>query len=116
FERAIDEVKRAKGTTSDLDLDADDMRGLVETFKGSVREQTGKDFPSDPREQMNLAIRAVFESWNAPRAVLYRRQERIPAALGTPVYVCAMVAANCGSGSGTGGTFARDPSTGQQGV
>ena len=116
FERAIDEVKRAKGTTSDLDLDADDMRGLVETFKGIVREQTGKDFPSDPREQMNLAIRAVFESWNAPRAVLYRRQERIPADLGTAVNVCAMVFGNCGMDSGTGVAFTRDPSTGQQGV
>ncbi len=116
FEHAIDEVKRAKGTTSDLDLDADDMRGLVDTFKGIVREQTGKDFPADPREQMNLAIRAVFESWNAPRAVLYRRQERIPADLGTAVNVCAMVFGNCGMDSGTGVAFTRDPSTGQQGV
>ncbi|GGM65806.1 pyruvate, phosphate dikinase [Thermopolyspora flexuosa] len=116
FEHAIDEVKRAKGTTSDLDLDADDMRALVDTFKGIVREQTGKDFPADPREQMNLAIRAVFESWNAPRAVLYRRQERIPADLGTAVNVCAMVFGNCGMDSGTGVAFTRDPSTGQQGV
>jgi pyruvate, phosphate dikinase len=116
FEHALDERKRAKGTTSDLDLDADDMRALVDAFKGIVRERTGREFPADPREQMDLAIRAVFDSWNSPRAVLYRRQERIPADLGTAVNVCAMVFGNCGMDSGTGVAFTRDPGTGHQGV
>ncbi len=116
FEHAIDSAKKAKGTTSDLDLDAGDLRALVETFKGIVREHTGRDFPQDPREQMDLAIRAVFDSWNADRAILYRRQERIPADLGTAVNVVAMVFGNLGMDSGTGVAFTRDPGTGQQGV
>jgi pyruvate,orthophosphate dikinase len=116
FEDAIDEAKRAKGTTSDLDLDADDLQRLVHVFKGIVRERTGADFPTDPREQMRMAIRAVFTSWNSPRAVLYRRQERIPADLGTAVNVCTMVFGNLGMDSGTGVAFTRDPGTGHQGV
>jgi pyruvate,orthophosphate dikinase len=116
FEHAIDEAKQAKGTTNDLDLDAGDLRGLVETFKGIVREHAGRDFPQQPREQMDLAIAAVFKSWNADRAILYRRQERIPADLGTAVNVVAMVFGNLGMDSGTGVAFTRDPGTGQQGV
>jgi pyruvate, orthophosphate dikinase len=116
FEQAIDAAKKAKGTTNDLDLDAGDLRGLVETFKGIVRDNTGRDFPQEPREQMDLAIKAVFDSWNAPRAILYRRQERIPADLGTAVNVVAMVFGNLGMDSGTGVAFTRDPGTGQQGV
>jgi pyruvate, orthophosphate dikinase len=116
FEHAIDEAKRAKGTKNDLDLDAADLRGLVETFKGIVREHAGRDFPQQPREQMDLAIGAVFKSWNADRAILYRRQERIPADLGTAVNVVAMVFGNLGMDSGTGVAFTRDPGTGQQGV
>src|SRR5262245_3085946 len=85
FEEAIEEAMRSKGTTDDLALDADDLRRLVDTYKGIVRERAGRDFPGDPREQMRLAINAVFDSWNAPRAILYRRQERIPADLGTAV-------------------------------
>src|SRR5437660_1552939 len=73
FEHAIDEAKKAKGTTSDLELNADDLRALVDTFKGIVRAQTGRDFPQDPREQMDMAVKAVFDSWNADRAILYRR-------------------------------------------
>ena len=88
----------------------------METFKGIVRDNTGRDFPQEPREQMDLAIRAVFDSWNAPRAILYRRQERIPADLGTAVNVVAMVFGNLGMDSGTGVAFTRDPGTGQQGV
>ncbi|MDU0220483.1 hypothetical protein RVS24_26280, partial [Escherichia coli] len=80
---ALDEAKRALGTESDLDLGADDLRALVERFKAIIKEETGNDFPQDPREQMDLAIRAVFESWNTDRARLYRRQERIPEDLGT---------------------------------
>ncbi len=116
FEHAIDAAKRAKGTENDLDLDAADLRQIVEIFKGIVREHAGRDFPQQPREQMDLAVRAVFESWNADRAILYRRQERIPADLGTAVNVVAMVFGNLGMDSGTGVAFTRDPSTGQQGV
>jgi pyruvate, orthophosphate dikinase len=116
FEHAIEEAKKAKGTKNDLDLDAGDLSKLVETFKGIVREHAGREFPQEPREQMDLAIGAVFESWNADRAILYRRQERIPADLGTAVNVVAMVFGNLGMDSGTGVAFTRDPGTGQQGV
>jgi pyruvate, orthophosphate dikinase len=116
FEHAIDAAKKAKGTTSDLDLDAGDLQGLVDTFKQIVKDATSRDFPQDPREQMNLAVEAVFNSWNADRAILYRRQERIPADLGTAVNVVAMVFGNLGMDSGTGVAFTRDPGTGQQGV
>jgi pyruvate, orthophosphate dikinase len=116
FEHAHDEAKKAKGTTSDLDLDAADLKQLTETFKGIVKSETGRDFPQDPREQMDLAVRAVFSSWNADRAVLYRRQERIPADLGTAVNVVTMVFGNLGPDSGTGVAFTRDPGTGQQGI
>jgi len=116
FEDAIDQAKRAKGTTNDLDLDAGDLNQLTERFKEIVREHTGRDFPQEPHEQMNLAIEAVFNSWNSGRAVLYRRQERIPADLGTAVNVVAMVFGNLGADSGTGVAFTRDPGTGQQGI
>ena len=116
FEHAIDEAKKAKGVRNDLDLDAGDLQNLVETFKGIVKAQAGRDFPQDPREQMDLAIKAVFNSWNADRAILYRRQERIPADLGTAVNVCSMVFGNLGMDSGTGVAFTRDPGTGAQGV
>jgi pyruvate, orthophosphate dikinase len=116
FEQAIDEAKKAKGTTDDLALDAEDMKALVETYKGIVKAQTGRDFPQEPREQMDMAVRAVFDSWNADRAILYRRQERIPADLGTAVNIVAMVFGNLGLDSGTGVAFTRDPGSGQQGV
>ena len=116
FEDAIDDLKARKGVTSDLDLDAADLAGLVDTFKTIVREATDAEFPTDPREQMRLAIEAVFKAWNAPRAVLYRRQERIPSDLGTAVNICSMVFGNLGMDSGTGVAFTRDPATGQQGV
>jgi pyruvate,orthophosphate dikinase len=116
FEDALDEAKKRRGTDSDLDLDENDLRTLVDTFKGIVREHSGRDFPADPREQMDLAVRAVFDSWNAPRAILYRRQERIPADLGTAVNVCSMVFGNLGMDSGTGVAFTRDPGSGQQGI
>jgi pyruvate,orthophosphate dikinase len=115
FSEALDEAKRAKGTDSDLDLDADDLRGVVETFKAIIKEQTGRDFPQDPREQMDLAISAVFDSWNTDRARLYRRQERIPEDLGTAVNVQAMVFGNFGMDSGSGVAFTRDPASGAQG-
>ncbi|GAA1751039.1 pyruvate, phosphate dikinase [Streptomonospora arabica] len=116
FDDAFEEVKRQKGVVGDLDLDAADHRKLVDVFKGIVAEHTGREFPADPREQMDLAVRAVFGSWNAPRAVLYRRQERIPVDLGTAVNVCAMVFGNLGMDSGTGVAFTRDPASGRQGV
>jgi pyruvate, orthophosphate dikinase len=116
FEQAIDAAKHAKGTKNDLDLDAGDMQALVDSFKAIVKDKTGRDFPQDPREQMDLAVRAVFNSWNADRAILYRRQERIPADLGTAVNIVAMVFGNLGMDSGTGVAFTRDPGTGQQGV
>lgn len=115
FSEALDEVKKAKGTDNDLDLDADDLRKVVETFKGIIRTETGRDFPQDPREQMDLAIRAVFDSWNTDRARLYRRQERIPEDLGTAVNVQAMVFGNFGMDSGSGVAFTRDPASGAQG-
>ncbi|MDF5757017.1 pyruvate, phosphate dikinase [Spongiactinospora sp. TRM90649] len=113
FEDALDELK---GGRDDLDLTAADFQRLVEVYKGIVREETGRDFPADPREQMRMAVEAVFESWNAPRAVLYRRQERIPADLGTAVNICTMVFGNRGMDSGTGVAFTRDPGSGHQGI
>jgi pyruvate,orthophosphate dikinase len=116
FEHALEDVKKAKGTTQDLDLDEGDLQALVTTFKGIVERETGAAFPQDPREQMDLATRAVFDSWNGERARLYRRQERIPADLGTAVNVCTMVFGNLGMDSGTGVAFTRDPGSGAQGV
>ncbi|MDX6225804.1 MAG: pyruvate, orthophosphate dikinase [Frankiales bacterium] len=116
FEHALEDLKKSKGTTNDLDLDADDFSTLIGTFKGIVSEYAGREFPQDPREQLDLAVRAVFDSWNGDRARLYRRQERIPADLGTAVNVCSMVFGNLGMDSGTGVAFTRDPSSGDQGV
>src|SRR5512146_2573573 len=116
FEHAIDAAKQAKGAASDTQLDADDLKKLTATFKDLVHKYAGREFPQDPREQLDLAVRAVFDSWNSDRAVLYRRQERIPADLGTAVSVVAMVFGNLGDDSGTGVAFTRDPGTGAQGV
>jgi pyruvate, orthophosphate dikinase len=116
FDDAFDEVKREQGTESDLDLDAENLQDVVERYKAIVREHTDRDFPQDPREQMDLAINAVFDSWNAERAILYRRRERIPSDAGTAVNVCSMVFGNLGMDSGTGVAFTRDPGSGEQGV
>ncbi|MFW3169362.1 pyruvate, phosphate dikinase [Geodermatophilus sp. CPCC 206100] len=116
FEHALDEVKREQGTESDLDLDAAHLEDVVRRFTAIVREQCGRDFPQDPREQMDLAINAVFDSWNSERAILYRRRERIPGDAGTAVNVVAMVFGNLGMDSGTGVAFTRDPGSGAQGV
>src|SRR5215471_17465334 len=96
FEHAIDSAKKAKGVSSDTDLTAEDLIDLVSTYKDIVREHANREFPQEPREQMDLAIKAVFDSWNADRAILYRRQERIPADLGTAVNIVAMVFGNLG--------------------
>ncbi|MFC0532584.1 pyruvate, phosphate dikinase [Phytohabitans kaempferiae] len=116
FEHALEEAKRARDTHNDLDLGADDLRALVDSYKKIFTKHTGREFPQDAREQLNLAICAVFESWHAERAILYRRQERIPADLGTAVNVVAMVFGNLGPDSGTGVAFTRDPASGTQGI
>ncbi|WP_328998369.1 pyruvate, phosphate dikinase [Kribbella sp. NBC_00709] len=116
FEDAIEAAKQAKDTHNDLDLDAGDLKALVETFKQAVHDHTGREFPQDPRTQLDLATEAVFRSWNSDRAILYRRQERIPTGLGTAVNICSMVFGNLGMDSGTGVAFTRDPSTGHPGV
>ena len=116
FSDALDKAKAMKGVDSDVDLDVHDLQLLVHTFKEIVHEQCGIDFPQHPREQLDLAIRAVFHSWNTDRARLYRRRERIPHDLGTAVNVCTMVFGNLGPDSGTGVAFTRDPSTGASGA
>ncbi|MEU6844337.1 pyruvate, phosphate dikinase [Streptomyces sp. NPDC046716] len=116
FEEELEKAKHAKKVTVDTDLDAADLKKLVTRFKKIVKTEAGRDFPQDPREQMDLAIKAVFESWNTDRAKLYRRQERIPGDLGTAVNVCSMVFGNLGPDSGTGVAFTRDPASGHQGV
>ncbi|MFC8224277.1 pyruvate, phosphate dikinase [Streptomyces sp. NPDC057287] len=116
FEEALEAAKEAKGVTVDVDLDAADLKKLVEEFKKIVTRDAGRDFPQDPRQQMDLAINAVFDSWNTDRAKLYRRQERIPGDLGTAVNICSMVFGNLGPDSGTGVAFTRDPASGHQGV
>ena len=116
FEHALEVAKKAKGTVNDLDLDEDDLKALLSEFKSIVLTHTGTEFPQDPRVQLDLATLAVFDSWNGDRARLYRRQERIPADLGTAVNVCSMVFGNLGMDSGTGVAFTRDPSSGAPGV
>jgi pyruvate,orthophosphate dikinase len=116
FEDALEKAKDAKKVTVDTELDAADLKKLVTRFKKIVKTEAGRDFPQDPREQMDLAIKAVFDSWNGERAKLYRRQERIPHDLGTAVNVCSMVFGNLGPDSGTGVAFTRDPASGHQGV
>jgi pyruvate,orthophosphate dikinase len=116
FDEALEGAKQARGSHNDLDLGTEDLKALVDAYKKIFSGHTGREFPQDPREQMDLAIRAVFDSWNAERAILYRRQERIPADLGTAVNVVAMVFGNLGADSGTGVAFTRDPGTGAKGV
>ncbi|CAL9553897.1 pyruvate, phosphate dikinase [Streptomyces althioticus] len=116
FEDALEAAKAAKKVTVDTELEAADLKKLVTKFKKIVKTECGRDFPQDPRDQMDLAIKAVFDSWNGERAKLYRRQERIPHDLGTAVNVCSMVFGNLGPDSGTGVAFTRDPASGHQGV
>jgi pyruvate, orthophosphate dikinase len=115
FEDALGEAKHAKGPNAqDTDLDADDLERLHGEFVRIYREHTGRDFPTDPREQMRLAVEAVFKSWNGRRAIDYRRQNKISDDLGTAVNIVAMVFGNRGSDSGTGVAFTRDPATGER--
>ncbi|MGH2653326.1 MAG: pyruvate, phosphate dikinase [Actinomycetota bacterium] len=117
FEEALEEAKEKKGPDAkDTDLDVTDLQNLVERFKHIVRDHAGRLFPSDPQEQLRMAIEAVFRSWNNERARTYRRQYKIPDDLGTAVNIVAMVFGNLGEDSGTGVAFTRDPATGAQGV
>ncbi|HYZ12476.1 MAG TPA: pyruvate, phosphate dikinase [Actinomycetota bacterium] len=115
FEHALERAKQAKGTNAqDTDLDADDLQRLHAEFLDIYRKHTGSEFPQDPRDQLRLAIEAVFKSWNGRRARDYRRQNKISDDLGTAVNVVAMVFGNRGEDSGTGVAFTRDPSTGEK--
>ncbi|MEX1209317.1 MAG: pyruvate, phosphate dikinase [Candidatus Nanopelagicales bacterium] len=116
FEETLDKSKADAGARLDVDIPVDSLRRLVSDYKAIIRDQTGRDFPQAPREQLDLAIRAVFRSWNTDRARLYRRRERIPHDLGTAVNVQVMAFGNLGEGSGTGVAFTRDPGTGAPGV
>ncbi len=116
FEDLLESAKQTREVEKDTDLGTDDLKGIVAASKQVILDGYGKEFPQDPREQMDLAIEAVFGSWNTDRAVIYRRQERIPDDLGTAVNVCSMVFGNLGDTSGTGVCFTRDPSTGHRGV
>jgi pyruvate,orthophosphate dikinase len=114
FHKLLDARKKEKGVWHDLELDAEDLRELAEQFKKKVKELSGKEFPDDPEEQLWGAIRAVFNSWNTPRAASYRRLNDIPDDWGTAVNVQAMVFGNMGEGSATGVAFTRDPATGEK--
>ena len=114
FEKIIDEMKEAKGVTQDVELDADDMKALVAKFKSLYKEKMGADFPTDPKTQLIEAVKAVFRSWDNPRANTYRRMNEIPYDWGTAVNVQAMVFGNSGENSGTGVAFTRNPATGEK--
>ncbi|WP_416981922.1 pyruvate, phosphate dikinase [Streptomyces sp. T028] len=116
FEGALDDLKRARGAASDLDLTAADLTGLVETYQDLVLRETGEYFPQSPAEQLRRAVLAVFESWNGERARIYRRREHIADDLGTAVNVQTMVFGNLGADSGSGVAFTRDPATGRPGL
>ncbi len=116
FSSALDDAKKAKGVDTDVELEEDDLKALVGTFKDLIHEHTGQEFPQHPRDQLDQAVRAVFDSWNTDRARLYRRRERIPHDLGTAVNICTMVFGNLGDDSGTGVAFTRDPASGQTGA
>ncbi|HIU48161.1 MAG TPA: pyruvate, phosphate dikinase [Candidatus Avimonoglobus intestinipullorum] len=114
FEQLIDEMKEKKGVTLDTELDADDLKTLAEQFKAEYKAKIGTDFPSDPKEQLMGAVKAVFRSWDNPRAIYYRRMNDIPSSWGTAVNVQAMVFGNMGDTSGTGVAFTRNPATGEK--
>ncbi len=113
FESSLADLKAARGVVNDLELGADDLRELVGTFQRIYEEEVGSGFPQDPREQLRRSYRAIFDSWDAPRAQVYRRTYEIPDDIGTAVNVVQMVFGNKGESSGTGVCFTRDPSTGE---
>ena len=112
FEELIDKMKEEKGVKLDTELDADDLKKLAEQFKAEYKAKLGVDFPSDPKEQLMGAVKAVFRSWNNQRAIVYRRMNDIPSDWGTAVNVQSMVFGNTGDDSGTGVAFTRNPATG----
>ena len=114
FEVLIDEMKEKKGVTQDVDLTADDLKELANQFKAEYKSKIGSDFPSDPKEQLMAAVKAVFRSWDNPRANVYRRDNDIPYSWGTAVNVQMMAFGNMGDTSGTGVAFTRDPATGEK--
>jgi len=116
FEKLIDNMKERKGVELDIDLTADDLKELANEFKAEYKNQLGKDFPSDPKEQLFEAIKAVFRSWDNPRANIYRRDHDIPYSWGTAVNVQMMAFGNMGETSGTGVAFTRNPATGEKGL
>ncbi|MDQ6686696.1 MAG: pyruvate, phosphate dikinase [Actinomycetota bacterium] len=116
FAEALDALKSERRVDQDTELDAEALTVLVATYQRLIEEHDGAPFPQDPRKQLEMAVRAVFDSWNTDRAVFYRRQEQIPDDLGTAVNVVAMVFGNLGEDSGTGVAFTRDPASGAQGV
>ena len=116
FEKLIDEMKEKKGVTQDVELDADDLRTLANQFKAEYKSKIGKDFPDDPKEQLFAAIKAVFRSWDNPRANIYRMDHDIPYSWGTAVNVQMMAFGNMGDNCGTGVAFTRNPATGEKGL
>ncbi len=116
FEKLIDEMKEKKGVTQDVDLDANDLKDLANQFKAEYKKQLGKDFPNDPKEQLFEAVKAVFRSWDNPRANIYRMDHDIPYSWGTAVNVQMMAFGNMGETSGTGVAFTRNPATGEKGL
>ena len=116
FEQLIDEMKKEKGVTQDVELDADDLKKLAMQFKDEYKAKIGEDFPSDPKDQLMGAIKAVFRSWDNPRANVYRRDNDIPYSWGTAVNVQSMAFGNMGDDCGTGVAFTRDPATGAKGL
>ncbi len=116
FEQLIDEMKEAKGVSNDIDLTAEDLKTLAEQFKAEYKSKIGKDFPTDPKEQLMGAVEAVFRSWDNPRANVYRRDNDIPYSWGTAVNVQMMAFGNMGDDCGTGVAFTRDPATGEPGL
>ena len=116
FEKLIDEMKEKKGVTQDVELTADDLKELANQFKAEYKNQLGKDFPSDPKEQLFEAIKAVFRSWDNPRANVYRMDHDIPYSWGTAVNVQMMAFGNMGDDCGTGVAFTRNPATGEKGL
>ena len=116
FEELIDKMKEEKGVTQDVELTADDLKELAAQFKAEYKAKIGKDFPSDPKEQLMGAVEAVFRSWDNPRANVYRRDNDIPYSWGTAVNVQAMAFGNMGDDCGTGVAFTRDPATGDKGL
>ena len=114
FEELIDKMKAARGVTQDVELTADDLKELSEQFKDEYKLKIGSDFPSDPKEQLMGAIKAVFRSWNNPRAIVYRRMNDIPGSWGTAVNVQSMAFGNMGDDCGTGVAFTRNPATGEK--